>query len=204
VGAWGASSVSEMNLEPALPRLPSSSTPLGSSLFDPLLLPLPLVPRSSPRRGGSGSRLQQWRQQQRQQALGLHRAGVGSGLFLCQGGREGTRAGERERRGSASPHRSSFTGCSLENTLFLTLSPWTLLAHPLQVDVHPNASAPLLRNEKGRKDWLEKELDMCNQVRASCSCVGCEGLDMRGKRRRSGAPECFSMPGPSPSSFQVF
>ncbi|KAL6746535.1 hypothetical protein V8C86DRAFT_2939694 [Haematococcus lacustris] len=30
-------------------------------------------------------------------------------------------------------------------------------------EVQPNADAPLLRNEKARREWLEKELDLCNQ-----------------------------------------
>ncbi|GAX80469.1 hypothetical protein CEUSTIGMA_g7908.t1 [Chlamydomonas eustigma] len=32
----------------------------------------------------------------------------------------------------------------------------------IPVEVQPNPHAPLLRNEKARRDWLEKELDMCN------------------------------------------
>ncbi len=37
------------------------------------------------------------------------------------------------------------------------------------VDVQPNAGAPLLRNERARREWLEKELDMCNQVGIKCA-----------------------------------
>lgn len=33
------------------------------------------------------------------------------------------------------------------------------------VECQPNASAPLLRDEKSRRDWIEHELDMCCQVR---------------------------------------
>lgn len=32
------------------------------------------------------------------------------------------------------------------------------------VEVQPNAQAPLLRTEKARREWLEKELDLCNQA----------------------------------------
>ena len=35
------------------------------------------------------------------------------------------------------------------------------------VECQPNASAPLLRDDKGRRDWIEHELDMCCQVRPS-------------------------------------
>ncbi len=31
------------------------------------------------------------------------------------------------------------------------------------IEIQPNAQAPILRNERARRDWLEKELDMCNQ-----------------------------------------
>jgi hypothetical protein len=34
------------------------------------------------------------------------------------------------------------------------------------VEVQPNGGAPLLRDEKARRDWVEHELDMCCQVRA--------------------------------------
>lgn len=33
-----------------------------------------------------------------------------------------------------------------------------------KLDCQPNASAPLLRDEKSRKDWIDRELDICNQV----------------------------------------
>ncbi|KAK9846882.1 hypothetical protein WJX84_000810 [Apatococcus fuscideae] len=32
-----------------------------------------------------------------------------------------------------------------------------------KLDCQPNASAPLLRDEKSRKDWIDRELDICNQ-----------------------------------------
>jgi len=32
------------------------------------------------------------------------------------------------------------------------------------VECQPNAAAPLLRDEKSRRDWIEHELDMCCQV----------------------------------------
>ena len=35
---------------------------------------------------------------------------------------------------------------------------------PAGVECQPNAAAPLLRDEKARRDWLEHELDMCCQV----------------------------------------
>ena len=31
------------------------------------------------------------------------------------------------------------------------------------VELQPNAGAPLLRNEKAWRSWLEKELEVCNQ-----------------------------------------
>lgn len=40
-------------------------------------------------------------------------------------------------------------------------------ASDMLVEVQPNAQAPLLRNERGRREWLEKELDLCNMVRNS-------------------------------------
>ena len=48
------------------------------------------------------------------------------------------------------------------------------------VEVQPNGGAPLLRDEKARRDWVEHELDMCCQVRAPARtriaatvCLGC-------------------------------
>jgi len=35
---------------------------------------------------------------------------------------------------------------------------------PAGVECQPNAAAPLLRDEKARREWLEHELDMCCQV----------------------------------------
>lgn len=32
------------------------------------------------------------------------------------------------------------------------------------VECQPNAAAPLLRDEKSRREWIEHELDMCCQV----------------------------------------
>ena len=32
------------------------------------------------------------------------------------------------------------------------------------VEAQPNNTAPLLRDEKSRRDWIEHELDMCCQV----------------------------------------
>ena len=32
------------------------------------------------------------------------------------------------------------------------------------VECQPNTGAPLLRDEKARRDWVERELDMCCQV----------------------------------------
>ena len=34
------------------------------------------------------------------------------------------------------------------------------------VECQPNTTAPLLRDEKARRDWVERELDICCQVRA--------------------------------------
>ena len=33
------------------------------------------------------------------------------------------------------------------------------------VECQPNTGAPLLRDEKARRDWVERELDICCQVR---------------------------------------
>lgn len=35
------------------------------------------------------------------------------------------------------------------------------------VECQPNTGAPLLRDEKARRDWVERELDICCQVGAS-------------------------------------
>lgn len=32
------------------------------------------------------------------------------------------------------------------------------------IEAQPNNTAPLLRDEKARKEWIEYELDMCCQV----------------------------------------
>lgn len=32
------------------------------------------------------------------------------------------------------------------------------------VECQPNTAAPLLRDEKARRDWVERELDICCQV----------------------------------------
>ena len=32
------------------------------------------------------------------------------------------------------------------------------------VECQPNTGAPLLRDEKARRDWVERELDICCQV----------------------------------------
>ena len=37
------------------------------------------------------------------------------------------------------------------------------------VECQPSASAPLLRDEKARRDWVERELEFCCQV-SSLSC----------------------------------
>lgn len=34
------------------------------------------------------------------------------------------------------------------------------------IDAQPNNTAPLLRDEKSRREWIEHELDMCCQVLA--------------------------------------
>lgn len=34
------------------------------------------------------------------------------------------------------------------------------------LDLQPNHMAPLLRDEKSRRDWIERELDICCQVLA--------------------------------------
>lgn len=31
-------------------------------------------------------------------------------------------------------------------------------------EMRPNSAAPELRNEKERREWIEQELDQCNQV----------------------------------------
>ena len=35
------------------------------------------------------------------------------------------------------------------------------------VEAQPNNTAPLLRDEKARRDWIEHEVDMCCQVRTA-------------------------------------
>lgn len=35
------------------------------------------------------------------------------------------------------------------------------------VECQPNIAAPLLRDEKARRDWVERELDICCQVCAA-------------------------------------
>lgn len=37
-------------------------------------------------------------------------------------------------------------------------------SRPAGVECQPNAAAPLLRDEKARREWVEHELDMCCQV----------------------------------------
>ncbi len=37
----------------------------------------------------------------------------------------------------------------------------SVLGGPLSVDCQPNQMAPLLRDEKSRRDWVERELDAC-------------------------------------------
>lgn len=32
------------------------------------------------------------------------------------------------------------------------------------VECQPNQAAPLLRDEKSRREWVERELDICNQA----------------------------------------
>ena len=34
----------------------------------------------------------------------------------------------------------------------------------VQVELQPNNAAPLLRDERARREWLERELDMSSQV----------------------------------------
>ena len=38
------------------------------------------------------------------------------------------------------------------------------VSRPVGVECQPNLGAPLLRDEKGRREWIEHELDMCCQV----------------------------------------
>ena len=45
------------------------------------------------------------------------------------------------------------------------------------IEVQPNNLAPLLRDEKARRDWVEQELDICCQVALrSPPAPGCCGL----------------------------
>ena len=37
-------------------------------------------------------------------------------------------------------------------------------ANSNKLDCQPNATAPLLRDEKSRKEWIDRELDSCTQV----------------------------------------
>lgn len=37
--------------------------------------------------------------------------------------------------------------------------------HGSSVECQPNNTAPLLRDEKARREWIEHELDLCCQVR---------------------------------------
>lgn len=50
---------------------------------------------------------------------------------------------------------------------------------PSGVECQPNAGAPLLRDEKGRREWLENELDMCCQVRRPSMHHACCRADMK-------------------------
>ncbi len=40
------------------------------------------------------------------------------------------------------------------------------------VECQPNTGAPLLRDEKARRDWVERELDICCQVTPCLTVVG--------------------------------
>ena len=42
---------------------------------------------------------------------------------------------------------------------------------PAGVECQPNAAAPLLRDEKARREWVEHELDMCCQVSTHKPCT---------------------------------
>ena len=39
------------------------------------------------------------------------------------------------------------------------------------VECQPNTGAPLLRDEKARRDWVERELDICCQVKPPFYCL---------------------------------
>jgi hypothetical protein len=36
-------------------------------------------------------------------------------------------------------------------------------------ETQPNSNAPALRNDKERREWIEAELDLCNQVGQGCA-----------------------------------
>ncbi len=44
---------------------------------------------------------------------------------------------------------------------------------PAGVECQPNAAAPLLRDEKARREWVEHELDMCCQVSLQPLAITC-------------------------------
>ncbi len=44
---------------------------------------------------------------------------------------------------------------------------------PAGVECQPNAAAPLLRDEKARREWVEHELDMCCQVSLQPPAMTC-------------------------------
>ena len=50
--------------------------------------------------------------------------------------------------------------------------------------MQPNPQAPLLRNERMRREWIEKELDLCNQVGDGGDLMEREGLSEAGQSAR--------------------
>ena len=55
---------------------------------------------------------------------------------------------------------------------------------PAGVECQPNAAAPLLRDEKARREWVEHELDMCCQVSTH------RPSHLQKSHGRTGAPAC--------------
>ena len=44
------------------------------------------------------------------------------------------------------------------------------------VECQPNIAAPLLRDEKARREWVERELDICCQVPTSFAAYASQAL----------------------------
>jgi hypothetical protein len=55
-----------------------------------------------------------------------------------------------------------FFNCSWPHTCYLLLVCCTAGNAHADLELQPNAGAPLLRTEKARREWVEQELELCS------------------------------------------